>query len=211
MKIIERVRFGARGQGSLILLEGSANWFSCYCVRGKEHRESTGTPDLKLARRHHRRKLDEIAADRQGLKKFLTPVAQRVRICELLTDLEADYRLRKVKSWAQFKSHLKPIREHFGAWRAVEITAEAVDAYIEERLEADKAPATVNRETQLIGQAHAARAGAASDHGHPVDPPPPREQRSPGLLRAARFQGRRNGVSGLLKGLRPVRLPDRLA
>ena len=153
MKIVERVRFGSRGQGTLVRFAGSVNWFSCYCVRGEEHRESTGTPHLKVARRFHRQKLDEIAADRQGLKKFLAPAAQRVRIVELLDDLAADYRLRKVKSWAQFRSHLKPIREHFGNWRSVDITAEAVDAYIEDRLEAEKAPSTLNRETQLLGQA----------------------------------------------------------
>jgi integrase len=67
--------------------------------------------------------------------------------------LEADYRLRGVKSWAQFQSHLKPIRQHFAEWRVLEVTAEAIDTYIEERLEAEMAAATVNRETQLLGQA----------------------------------------------------------
>jgi integrase len=153
MKVLERVRFGARGQGSLVRFEGVAPWYSCLCVRGKEHRESTGTPDLKMARRRHRQRLDEIAADRQGLKKFLSPVAQRTPIGALLDDLEADYRLRTVKSWAQVQSHLRPIRAHFGTWRAVDLTAEAVDAYIEARLDADKAAATINRETQLLGQA----------------------------------------------------------
>src|SRR5438093_863368 len=141
MKLVERVRFGSRGQGSLILLEGSRNWISCYFAHGKEHRESTGTDDLKKAKRFHKQKLDEIGADRQGLRKFLGPVAQRVRIGELLDELEADYRLRKIKSWASFQSHVKPIREHFGLWLAVEITADAIDAYIEERLEAEKSPA----------------------------------------------------------------------
>src|SRR5262245_15300300 len=151
--ITERQRYGSRGQGSLIKYDDSPNWFSCYYVRGTEHRESTGTPDLKLARRFHRRKLDEVAGDRQGLKKYLAPMAQRVQLGELLDTLEADYRLRSVKSSAQVQSHLKPIRAHFGDWRAVDITAEAVDAYIEARLDADKARATINRETQLLGQA----------------------------------------------------------
>jgi hypothetical protein len=51
MKVTERVRYGSRGQGSLIRYEGVANWFSCYCAHGKEVRESTETDDLKAARR----------------------------------------------------------------------------------------------------------------------------------------------------------------
>jgi integrase len=153
MKAVERVPMGRRGQGVLVRFEGSANWVSCYCLRGKEHRESTGTPDLKKAKRFHKQRLDELAGDRQGLKTFLGPVAQRVRVGELLDDLERDYGLRQVKSWASIRAHMKPIAEHFGTWRAVDITAEAVDTYVEDRLEAGKAAATINRELQPLGQA----------------------------------------------------------
>lgn len=152
-RTMKLIGFSPVAAGALIKFSASANWYSRYCVRGKEHVETTGTPDFKKARKFHRQKLDEIAADRQGLKKFIGPAAQRIRVGELLDALKDDYRLRKVKSWAQFQSHLKPIREHFGDWRAVDITAEAVDAYIKERLAAGKAEATVNRETQLLGQA----------------------------------------------------------
>src|SRR5207249_2338327 len=105
------------------------------------------------AKRFHKQKLDEIAADRQGLRTFLGPVAKRVRVGELLDELEADYRLRQVKGWASFQSHVKPIREHFGTWRAAELTAASIDTYIEERLDAEKSAATVNRGLQLLGQA----------------------------------------------------------
>jgi hypothetical protein len=70
----------------------------------------------------------------------------------LLDALEADYKLRK-KDSPQFKAHLKPIREYFGTWRALEVTAEAVDKFITELLQS-KAPATVNRSTQLLTQAY---------------------------------------------------------
>jgi integrase len=153
MKALERVRMGGRGQGTLAKFEGSPNWVSCYYVRGVEHRPSTGTTDLKKAKRIHKQNLDEVAADRQGLKPYLTPAARRTRVDELLDDLEADARLRQIRSWASFLSHLKPVRAHFGTWVAPEITAAAVDAYIEDRLEEDAAPATINRGTQLLGQA----------------------------------------------------------
>ena len=67
MRVIEKVTVGKRGDGALIRVEGQANWYSVLCVRGRQHEISTGTPDLKLAKRVHRQKLDELAADRQGL------------------------------------------------------------------------------------------------------------------------------------------------
>ena len=53
MRVIERVTVGKRGDGTLIRVEGQPNWFSLICVRGKQHEISTGTPDLKLAKRFH--------------------------------------------------------------------------------------------------------------------------------------------------------------
>src|SRR5215813_10089001 len=159
MKVIERVRYGSRGQGSLIRYEGVANWYSVYWVNGREVRETTETTDFKAAKRFHKQKLEEVAADHQGGKKFVMPMAARVTVGELLTDLERDYELRGVRSLRQVKAHMAPIREAFGDLRASQVTATGVDRYIEARLGettrhgATVAPATVNRETQLLGQA----------------------------------------------------------
>jgi len=152
MKVTQRVRYGSRGQGSLIKFAGSAMWFSYYFHAGTEHCESTKQSDLKLARRVHKRILDELAAHRGGHKKFLAPMDSRLTTGQLLDALDADCKLRK-KDSPSFRSRVKPIREHFGAWRAVDVTDEAIDVYIESRLEAEMSPATVNRETQLLGQA----------------------------------------------------------
>src|SRR5262249_1910253 len=84
--VIERQRIGKRGDGSLVRFDNSPNWFFAYRVRGVEHRESTGTEDPKKAKQWARRKLDEIAADRQGLKQYLAPVAKRVTVAELFDD-----------------------------------------------------------------------------------------------------------------------------
>ena len=54
MKIIERIRYGSRGQGSLIRYKDSSRWVSCYYHDGVEHRESTETSDLKKARAWHK-------------------------------------------------------------------------------------------------------------------------------------------------------------
>jgi hypothetical protein len=66
-----------------------------------------------------------------------------------------------VKSLPQCLSHLKRVREHFGAWRAAELQDEAVDTYIQKRLNAGTPPATINRETQLLGQAYTLAVAAA--------------------------------------------------
>lgn len=50
-------------------------------------------------------------------------------------------------------SNVKPIRERFGTWRAVEVTSEAIGKYIETLREDGYSNATVNRRTQLLGQA----------------------------------------------------------
>jgi integrase len=153
MRVIEKVKIGQRGDGSLIRVESQANWYSVICVRGKQHEISTGTPDLKLAKRFHRQKLDELAADRQGLKQFTTPQHRQLQFGSLLDDLVSDYRLRRVKSLASVLSHIKPLRRHFGDWRAVSINFRVIEAYITLRRENEKSNATINRELELLSRA----------------------------------------------------------
>jgi hypothetical protein len=50
-------------------------------------------------------------------------------------------------------SHLKPVREHFGDWRALDINFRSIEAYITTRREDGKANATINRELELLGRA----------------------------------------------------------
>jgi integrase len=112
--------------------------------------------------------LDQLAVDRQGKGRFVAPMEARVTVSELIAELEADYRLRDVRSLAQIRAHLglpaptkagetpKPPRTivaAFGHWRAGEVDAKAVDNYVDRRKAEGAAPATINRETQLLGQA----------------------------------------------------------
>ena len=153
MRVIERVTVGKRGDGTLIRVEGQANWYSVLCVRGKQHEISTGTPDLKLAKRVHRQKLDELSADRQGFRQFTTPQHRQVQFGSLLDDLVSDYRVRRVKSFGSVLSHLKPLRDHFGDWRALEITFRSIETYITRRRADEKSNATINRELELLRRA----------------------------------------------------------
>ena len=153
--IAERVKYGSRGQGSLVRYKESPSWFSIVFVGGKESAESTKTSDLKRARSVHKKRLDDVAADRQHLKPFVTSAMQKVTVDQLLDALAADQRLRELKSAAGLVYHVKPLRAALGSRRAVDLTAADVTRYIEARQALGKANATINRETQQLGAAFA--------------------------------------------------------
>jgi integrase len=142
-----------RGDGRIFQRQGSPFYWCAYYLRGKQYRETTGETDEGKAQKFLRRKLKEVHADQIGAKTFVGPQQQRVAIDELLDALDEDYKLRG-KDSPQFKAHLKPLREHFGNWRALDVTAEAVDEFVSELLDDEKRPATVNRSTQLLTQAY---------------------------------------------------------
>jgi len=140
-----------RGNGRIFNRKGSALYWCAYYLRGKEFRESTGTTDPDQAKRFLKRRIKEIGADQIGASTFVGPQQERMKVSSLLDALEEDYKLRG-KDSPQFKAHMKQIRK-FDSWRAVEVTAEAVDKYISSKLEQGSAPATINRSTQLLTQA----------------------------------------------------------
>ena len=141
-----------RGDGRVFTRKGSAFLWCAYYLRGKEFRESTGETDQQRAEKFLKRRLKEVGADQIGKATFVGPQQERMKVCKLLDALDGDYKLRG-KDSPQFRAHLKHIREYFGAWRAVEVSAEAVDKYISRRQEAGSAAATINRSRQLLAQA----------------------------------------------------------
>jgi len=109
-------------------------------------------------------RLREVGADLLGARTFVTPKASKLTISELVEALKADFELRGKLS-AQNASHLRRVSTDFGEYRAVELSAEKIDHYIERRL-ADKTgpkgehipgdrPASVNRTTQVLSQCYA--------------------------------------------------------
>ncbi|MBI3895106.1 MAG: site-specific integrase [Acidobacteria bacterium] len=161
-----------RGSGRIFKRKSSSVWQIAYCYRGKEIRESAADAIMAAKREAEKKRkpfmeddakqaadsllkkrLREIENDREGLKSFVGPQQDRLTVGDLLDALEADYRLRQVKSLPQILAHLKPIRDYFGDRKAVQVSAELVDRYIEECLKDGKASATINRGTQLLAQA----------------------------------------------------------
>jgi len=76
-----------------------------------------------------------------------------VSVLQLLTELERHYELRDLASLRRLRSHLKHIKDFFGNDRALEVTANRINSYMERRQQAGAANATINRETEGLQRA----------------------------------------------------------
>lgn len=142
-----------RGRGRIFRRKDCSDLWCAYCLRGKEFRQSTGTSDPKLAEKFLNRKLREVAADQINARVFITPAQEKVRVSALLDALQTSFKIDG-KASPQFLSHLKRIRAAFGDYRAIELAdGSAIDRYIVEQQDKGTAPATINRATQILGQA----------------------------------------------------------
>jgi integrase len=161
-----------RGNGRIFTRKGSSYLWIAYYHHGKEHREvarnvrtgekieTSADKAQHQAEKFLNHRLGEMAAARYGGRPFVGPQQERITVAELLDALKEDYKLRG--KWSnRIASSMKPIRDHFGPWHAVQVTGEAIDNFISELLRGDpaqeipaKAPATVNRSTQLLTQAY---------------------------------------------------------
>lgn len=144
-----------RGQGRVFKRKHSAHWWLSYYVRGREIRESSGSPDRKVAERllKHRRK--EIGADQLGLKPFVGPAQERITVAELLQDLETDYQVWGRKSLPELRGHLKAVRAAFGDWRAVDVTPPRIRQVIAQWQAEGRTNATINRRLAAFQRAYA--------------------------------------------------------
>lgn len=107
------------------------------------------------AERYLKHRVGEVTTEHHGGPAFISPAKQRVTVDAILDALIAEFKAREILTSATI-SHLKPIRAEFGLWRAVDLAArpEVIDQYISRRRKLGKAKATVNRGTQLLGQAY---------------------------------------------------------
>jgi integrase len=143
-----------RGTGSLYQQKGSSNWWIQYYQNGKSYRESTGTDNRRKAGKILQNTLGEIS---QG--KFIPPSQRRVLVGELVDDLLAWYRTVANKSTfaddaeTRWNLHLKPF---FGDTRSNQVTTDSLRRYRKARMaeENPPAPATVNRELQVLRKAY---------------------------------------------------------
>jgi integrase len=140
-----------RGDGRIYKRPDSNHWWISYCHQGKEVRESSKSTEYRDAQKLLKRRQQELGAETLGLQTFI-PHQDRITVSDLLDQLEHDYTLRG-KCSPSITSHLQRARDAFGHYRATKLTPKHIDNFIEAQLEAGRAPATINRSTQLVGQA----------------------------------------------------------
>ena len=127
----------------------SARCKSCFA---SSRVEASTEQNRREAERFKKKRLGELAAEQHGGRAFVGPQQERVTINDLLDGLERDYRLRD--KWnTKAASHVKAVRNYFGARRAVDVTSDAVGAYAINLREQGYSNATANRRTQVLGQA----------------------------------------------------------
>ncbi len=144
-----------RGTGRVFKRKNSNNWWISYCLRGKEYRESSGSSDRKLAERLLKQRLREIGADRLGLKRFVSPAVDRVRVEELIEDLVMDHRVRGKKSLPTTLAHLKAVRAAFDMDRAIDVNTSQIRRVVAMWQAEGTANGTINRRLGILKRAFA--------------------------------------------------------
>jgi hypothetical protein len=83
------------------------------------------------------------------------------------------YRVRRVKSLASVLSHLKPLREHFGDWRAMDISFRAIEEYITTRRDDEKSNADHQQGARAASSGPPSRPRPSAAAFHPEGPSDP--------------------------------------
>jgi integrase len=126
-----------RGTGSL-RLRGTI-WQLRYFHNGKQVEESSGTSDEQLAKKLLRKKLKDADTERHE-----APSARKVTIDGLADLIRADYKRRSNRS--SIDCRIAHLLEAFAGRRAISITSEEIERYIDTRIAEGAAVATANRE-----------------------------------------------------------------
>ncbi|MGA2965907.1 MAG: hypothetical protein ABSD64_06825 [Terriglobales bacterium] len=135
-----------RGSGS-IYQNGSAVWWIKFYVRGIGRRESSHSPDRKVAEKLLKRRLAEVET-----KTYITRT--NVKVDELISDLFAEYRQQGRKSiktaeW-RWKKHLEPF---FRKLPADDLNTDLAQRYCAKREEEKASGASINRELAILKRA----------------------------------------------------------
>jgi integrase len=177
-----------RGNGR-IFQRGTRYWIAYYAPkdgRSVEHREPAGTE--KDARRKLKDRLLEVENHRRGIEKFQGRRQERVRVEELLQNLERDYQIHGRKSFPQLRAHLKHIRSFFAMDRALAVSTERLRDFIAFRQGEGAANATINRELEGLQRAFALAVEEETLATAPTFPSLPEDNARQGFFERADFE-----------------------
>lgn len=152
---------GRRGLGRIYLR--GRTWWIQYSFRGKTYRESAESAKDADATKLLKKRLGEI-----GNGRLIGPNVERTTFGDLAKMIENDYAVNGRKSGTRLQTSLTRLREHFGDFRAIDITADRLTGYVRLRLEDEERPvkpATVRAELAALKRAFtlAKRAGRVAD------------------------------------------------
>jgi integrase len=126
----------------------SDNWWVRYSYCGSKKRESCGSPSRKAAEALLRKRLGEI-----GRGQLIGPAVEKVRVSELLGDLETEYTIMKRPSLITLRGQIAALMPLVGHLRAVDVSTALLRSVVE-RWQADNAaPATINKRMTTLRRA----------------------------------------------------------
>jgi integrase len=135
-----------RGTGTVFQPEGSSIWWIQYYQNGVRQRESAETSDRREALDVLKRRLAEV-----NTGNIASTDARRVRIADLAEDFLRDYRINgkssEADAEARWRLHLKPF---FASHRAMRVTSDLLNKYVDKRQQAGAANGTINRELAAL-------------------------------------------------------------
>ena len=123
----------------------SSVWWIGYSINGKKYKESS----KRTAKRDAEQFLAERLADRGNGGPAARDLS-RVTFSDLAEIIVADYKRNGHKSMSQLTRNIAVMERHFGGNPVPSIDERAVEAYIDDRLDAGYAAATINRELSAL-------------------------------------------------------------
>jgi integrase len=138
---------GRRGLGGIYLRGGQ--WWVRYSCRGRKVRESAKSGNRADAVRLLKKRLGEI-----GRGRLVGPDPEKVTLKTLKTGLLDDYSINGRKSTERATSAIGHVVDYFGEnCRALDVTADQINAYVKHRREKKAAAATIKNELAIFRRA----------------------------------------------------------
>lgn len=137
-----------RGDG--FVYKRGSRWWVGHSVNGALHREACG-PEV-TTKREARAYLAKLHGE-VNKGTYLAPAQRDVRVDDVLDDLVVYLTNKGAASVGKTVSHLQAVRAALGGVRVVNLDTASIERYQRARLDAGKAPATVNRECEALRQA----------------------------------------------------------
>ena len=131
--------------GHIFKKPGCKNWYIKFYRSGIPYCESSKSDKKTYAERLLKMREGEVVQD-----KFRGLSPEKVKFEELAKGLIDDYRNRGRKSLDRAERSVKHLKEFFYEIKAIDITTDRIQTYINERLESGACESTINRELSAL-------------------------------------------------------------